>query len=402
MPTTHITLTHKDYTVGWICALAETELAVSQAMLDEKHSDLRQAKDDRNCYVLGRMGEHNVVLACLPSGVIGIGAAAAVSRDLVRSFPSIRFGLMVGIGGGAPSNIPSDDPRQDIHLGDVVVSTPKGNSAAVLQYDFGKRIDYDVFNDRGSLNKPPNELLAGVAKLQAHHRIEGTASVQESIDSMLKSKKAMQQDFQKPKVDQLFKSDYNHVDDDKDCEICDKERLIQRKPRTSNDPVIHYGLIGSANQVMRHGGTREKLRREKGIICFEMEAAGLMDNFPCLVIRGICDYSDTHKNKKWQPYAAATAAAYAKELLGVIPPTQVNDMCTAAEAIATDVQVPVDNTPTAADTHTTDVLPVPTATDSVDKTPTATDTAGVQVPDNKSRYTMRVKGENDPPPVYSR
>jgi nucleoside phosphorylase len=84
---------------------------------------------------------------------------------------------------------------------------------------------------------------------------------------------------------------------------------------------------------MGHGVMREKLRRERGILCFEMEAAGLMDNFPCLVIRGICDYSDTHKNKNWQPYAAATAAAYAKELLGVIPPVQVDKTPTAADAI---------------------------------------------------------------------
>jgi hypothetical protein len=64
-----------------------------------------------------------------------------------------------------------------------------------------------------------------------------------------------------------------------------------------------------------------------------MEAAGLMDNFPCLVIRGICDYSDTHKKKNWQPYAAATAAAYAKELLGVIAPVQVDKTPIAADAI---------------------------------------------------------------------
>ena len=56
-----------------------------------------------------------------------------------------------------------------------------------------------------------------------------------------------------------------------------------------------------------------------GVLCVEMEAAGLMDDFPCLVIRGICDYADSHKNKRWQPYAAATAAAYAKELLSTIP-----------------------------------------------------------------------------------
>jgi nucleoside phosphorylase len=124
MPTTTDKFINTDYTVGWICAL-ETELAASQAMLDEEHPDLPQARNDLNTYTLGRIGQHNVVLACLPSGTTGIGAAATVGSDLLRSFPKIRFGLMVGIGGGAPSN-PSDDPRQDIRLGDVVVSRPEG------------------------------------------------------------------------------------------------------------------------------------------------------------------------------------------------------------------------------------------------------------------------------------
>jgi len=70
---------------------------------------------------------------------------------------------------------------------------------------------------------------------------------------------------------------------------------------------------------MKDADARDRLAEKEGVLCFEMEAAGVMDRFPCVVIRGICDYSDTHKNDIWQGYAAATAAAYAKELLGVIP-----------------------------------------------------------------------------------
>ena len=117
--------TNNDYTVGWICAL-DAELAASQAMLDEEHPDLLQDENDTNSYTLGRIGKHNVVLACLPSGTTGISAAATAATNLLRSFPRVRFGLMVGVGGGAPSN-PSDDPRQDIRLGDVIVSNPQGN-----------------------------------------------------------------------------------------------------------------------------------------------------------------------------------------------------------------------------------------------------------------------------------
>lgn len=53
-----------------------------------------------------------------------------------------------------------------------------------------------------------------------------------------------------------------------------------------------------------------------------MEAAGLMDDFPCLVIRGICDYADAQKTDTWHAYSAIAAAAYAKELLEHITPLQ--------------------------------------------------------------------------------
>jgi nucleoside phosphorylase len=126
--------TNNDYTVGWICAL-QSELAASQAMLDEEHPDLLQAENDTNTYTLGQIGRHNVVLVCLPSGTTGISAAATTARDLLRSFPKVRFGLMVGVGGGAPSN-PSDDPGEDIRLGDVVVSNPEGNCGKGRVYLF--------------------------------------------------------------------------------------------------------------------------------------------------------------------------------------------------------------------------------------------------------------------------
>ena len=203
-----------------------------------------------------------------------------------------------------------------------------------MQYDLGKTIKDGKFIQTGSLNKPPTVLMTGVSKLQARHLRKGNA-IRGHVDSMLESNPAMQQNFKRrnPEDDQLFQADYDHMDGEKDCKNCNEEGLVQRKSRTPDIPVVHYGLVGSANQVMRHGVTREKLRQERGILCFEMEAAGLMDNFPCLVIRGICDYSDTHKNKDWQPYAAATAAAYAKELLGVITPAQVDKTPTAADAI---------------------------------------------------------------------
>ncbi|OPB37494.1 hypothetical protein A0O28_0044060 [Trichoderma guizhouense] len=247
---------------------------------------------------------------------------------MMRSFPRIRFGLMVGIGGGAPGE-PSNDPRNDIRLGDVVVSCPTVDSSGVLQYDFGKTMREGKFVQTGTLNKTHIELRNGVSVLQANHRKE-ISQVPSHIDAILQSNRKMGGYFDHPGLehDQLFRADYDHVDGESSCETCDRGALLVRKPRADKDPAIHYGLIGSANQVMKHGMTREKLRKEKGILCFEMEAAGLMDILPCLVIRGICDYADSHKNKRWQPYAAAVAAAYAKEILSVIPASEVSSTFT--------------------------------------------------------------------------
>jgi nucleoside phosphorylase len=86
---------------------------------------------------------------------------------------------------------------------------------------------------------------------------------------------------------------------------------------------------------MRDAAERYKVSSELGgVLCFEMEAAGLMNSFPCLVIRGICDYADSHKNKRWQAYAAGAAAAYAKKVLSVIPIAEVAKSRTVEETIS--------------------------------------------------------------------
>lgn len=119
--------------------------------------------------------------------------------------------------------------------------------------------------------------------------------------------------YQGSENDRLFKPNYQHKEGAKTCDECDKTQMIERPIRENQDPFIHYGTIASGNQVIKDAETRDSIG--KGCLCFEMEAAGLMNDFPCLVIRGICDYADSHKNKHWQKYAAATAAASAKELL---------------------------------------------------------------------------------------
>ncbi|KAN0077667.1 hypothetical protein V8E54_005971 [Elaphomyces granulatus] len=310
-------LSHEHYTVGWVCALP-LEMTAAKAMLDETHSNLSQPATDHNTYTLGKISGHNVVITCLPSGVYGTTPAAVVVSTMSSTFPRIQFGFMVGIGGGVPCN----GNGTDIRLGDVVVSKPTGSYGGVVQYDRGKVTSGGQLKLSGMLNQPPQVLLTSIAQLQADQmsgKNHSIATILSERQGQIHDSKAI---FACPgqEQDQLFCSTYDHMEsEDSTCVKCDKQQLVHREQRASKEPEIHYGLIASSNQVMKDGRTRDNLAKEHGILCFEMEAAGLMNQLPFLVIRGICDYSDSHKNKKWQGCAALTAAAYGKMLLSVVP-----------------------------------------------------------------------------------
>ncbi|KAL7821006.1 WD40 repeat-like protein [Trichoderma gracile] len=314
------------YTVGWICALP-TELVAAKVFLDSEHKRSSYvAKHDSNSYLLGSMAGHNVVIAVLPAGEYGTTSAATVARDMVHSFPNIRFGLMVGVGGGAPSS------QHDIRLGDVVVSMAREGEGAVFQYDYGKTMQEQAFRYTGFLNQPPTVIRTAINALKC----EGAAGgyqLEEAINDVLLKRQILVPEFGRPdpSSDRLFRSDVVHPPVAGSCaQLCldDPWKLVCRHERTAaeSNPAVHYGIIASANQVMKDAMIRDKLVEQKNVLCFEMEAAGLMNHFPCLVIRGICDYSDSHKSKEWQGYAAMAAAAYAKALLQKIVPSQIEEV----------------------------------------------------------------------------
>jgi nucleoside phosphorylase/tetratricopeptide (TPR) repeat protein len=284
-------------------------------MLDKTHNLLAKPSTDPNAYVLGELNGHYIVIACLPDGIYGTISASTVMAHMVSTFPRVQFGLMVGIGGGVPST------SNDIRLGDVVVSKPVGRYSGVIQYDYGKAVQGGQFEPTGTLNKPPQTLLTHVAHLESREMIRKEGAISTIVRGVLDRNPDMKDLFSPPnqQSDYLFRSSYRHVDPKSNCEKCDKEQLVCRLPRTPNTPHIHYGLIASGDQVMKDSETRDRLSQQHGILCFEMEAAGLMDGLPTLVIRGICDYCDSHKQKEWQGYAALTAAAYVKWLLSAMP-----------------------------------------------------------------------------------
>jgi len=312
----------ESYHVGWICAVG-TELVAALNVFDEEFQTPPLPHGDDNAYTCGRIGNHKVVVACLPQGKYGVASAATVANSMRRSFPAIDFGLMVGIAGGAPS------AKHDIRLGDVVVSSPTGGTGGVIHYEFGKRIQDKIFERTGSLSPPPLVLLNALQKLKALHELRGHR-IAETVNQMICKNACLKQNYQHPDpaTDVLYQSSFLHADSDRPCvEVCKTDHIVQRSVRNS-DPAVHYGLIASADQLMKDAHVRDRLAQTEGVLCFEMEAAGLMDSFRCLVIRGICDYSDTHKNDLWQGYAAATAAAYAKELLSVVTPKDINTEAT--------------------------------------------------------------------------
>ncbi|KAF2102629.1 purine and uridine phosphorylase, partial [Rhizodiscina lignyota] len=308
------------YQIGWVSALP-LELEAAKRMLDEEHENkIPQSRHDHNVYTLGRIGPHNVVLVCLPSGRMGTNSAAAVGRDMISTFPALRFILMVGIGGGVPSEM------ADVRLGDVVVGRPQQGYGGVVQYDFGKARP-DRFEHTGHLNAPPSILLSAISKLQAD-KTNTTNEFAKYLSPSIHTRDEAGPDL-------LFEASYNHENVEEDhCESCSTQRLVKRNERRVGEKtIIHYGLIASGNEVMRSGVERDRINKEfhGGVLCFEMEAAGLMNNFPCLVVRGICDYSDSHKTKNWQKFAAATAAAHATRLLLLVPPADISSVRTIAE-----------------------------------------------------------------------
>ena len=208
------------------------------------------------------------------------------------------------------------------------MSSPSSGKGGVYQYDYGKTVQKREFQQTGYLNRPPTSLLTAIAHLAAHIEANGHG-IENDVETILSRKPRLRKSYGRPDrtTDRLYTSTFVHPTGS-DCEdTCANATgaVCHRKERDEyqDNPPIHYGLIASANQLMKDAIVRDALADELGVLCFEMEAAGLMNQFPFLVVRGICDYADSHKNKQWQGYAAMTAAAYARFLLNHVAPDGV-------------------------------------------------------------------------------
>ncbi|KAL3440873.1 nucleoside phosphorylase [Aspergillus insuetus] len=301
---------NEQYTVGWVCALTDGLMAAS-AMMDSDHGKPQTLpRADNNIYILGSIEGHKVVISCLPGDEQGHISAARVSTDMIHAFPQIRFGLLVGIGGGVPHYDDDDDSNnttQDIRLGDVVVGCDS-STGGIVGYDFGKRMGDGSFKETYALNRPPRILSSAASKLLAELQMKKRL-LSAPLEKMFNDYPHFRDDGYgrpSPTTDRLFERDYQHISGGKACSKCEKTKEIDREKRVESAPRVHHGVIASGSQVVKHAPTRDDIRCKHRAICLEMEAAG------------ISDYADSHKNDLWQRYAAATAAAYAKLLLANI------------------------------------------------------------------------------------
>ncbi|KAI1353754.1 hypothetical protein F5Y01DRAFT_322958 [Xylaria sp. FL0043] len=327
--------------IAIICALpleADAVLAVF-----DHHWDIQlfgNAEGDKNAYSVGRIGCHNVVLVHMPG--MGRTPAATVATSCRTSFPGISLALVVGICGA----VPFDRHSTEIVLGDVIISD------RLVVYDFGRQFP-DKFirkeETHDSARKPPEEIRNFLSKIKVRMRqtilhVRTGLHLEALINSGYPPYPGVNED-------RLFEPSYRHrhqrpsdcahcasseplngsvcdIARSLTCDVlgCDLRKLVGRQRHaliTSGVktwlPIIHFGAYASGDRVMKSGEHRDEIANREEVIGFEMEGAGVWEIFPCIIIKGVCDYADSHKNKKWQDYAAVTAAACLKAFLEVWP-----------------------------------------------------------------------------------
>lgn len=306
--------TRRGFEIAIICALtleADAIDALFDVHWDDDGSPYDKAEGDPNAYSTGAIGRHHIVLAHM-SGM-GNANAAAAAANCRASFPNIKLALVVGVCGV----VPFSPTGEEIVLGDVIISD------GVIQYDLGRRLpDRFVRKDTllDSLGRPNVEIRGVLAKLKGIRLRKQLISNMNNYMDVLRTEPLLQAEYPGTDNDMLFEATYRHMEDRQSCErLGCNGRLVPRSrleaSQADPQPSVHFGLIASGNSVMKSGEDRNAIAKAEGVIAFEMEGTGVWDSIPCVVIKSACDYADSHKNKVWQRYAAATAAACAKAFL---------------------------------------------------------------------------------------
>ncbi|KAL0766437.1 hypothetical protein CaCOL14_010882 [Colletotrichum acutatum] len=296
-------LDYNNYKVAWIAPL-EIETLAAKYMLDDVHTGRFPVREGHDYpLIAGRMCGHNVVIASFALGQdYGTEQAAGLAGQLKLLFPKLWFTLLVGVAAGLPS------PRRDIRLGDVLVANSEDEVPAIVAYHLGKETSEGLKLLHGGRSQLPTNPV--VTSAFSKIRIPDPRCY---INSFLDHFKVMQH---KEHLSGDFTDPGQSQDELNETTSSGERVAILRDPRPDNRRTkVWYGPIGSGDKLMKNAKERDLLRDKYSLIGLEMEAAGVMNRLNVGVIRGVCDYGDEQKNKEWQPYAAAMAAAYAKQVL---------------------------------------------------------------------------------------
>ncbi|KAF4953594.1 hypothetical protein FGADI_5930 [Fusarium gaditjirri] len=290
-----------EFTVALVCALSLEFDAVCMALdefWDEDGDHFGKTSGDRNMYVTGRIDKHNVVIVLLGKGKVNSATAAT---NLHTSYPNICLTILVGVCGAIPSI-----KEKEVRLGDVVISD------TIIQYDFGHQTDHGFIRKKTShSNMAPKEILNLLESFQTvlgkRRLMKGSATLIEELKETA-ARLGQRGRYERPEERLLRASGSMPQPVALRGQEADQTIDIQA-------PAIHFGPIASGDTVMTSAAHRDHIAATENIIAFEMEGAGIWQELPCIIVKGVSDFADCEKTKEWQDYAAAMAAATSKAIL---------------------------------------------------------------------------------------
>ncbi|KAF5722923.1 MTA SAH nucleosidase [Fusarium mundagurra] len=290
-----------DFSVALVCALSlefDAVCMVVDEFWDEDGDQFGKAEGDRNMYVTGRIDKHNVVIVLLGKGKVN--SATAVT-SLRTSYPNICLTILVGICGAVPSI-----RERHIGLGDVVISD------TIVRYDFGHQTDHEFVRKK--------TCHSDVVPKEIHNLLE-------SLQTVLGKRRLMKgsvTDFEELKETAARLGQHGRYERPEESIISASGPMSQSLALRGQEvdqaidiqpPTIHFGPMASGDTVMVSAEHRDRIAAAENIIAFEMEGAGIWQELPCIIVKGVSDFADCEKTKEWQDYAAAMAAAISKTIL---------------------------------------------------------------------------------------
>lgn len=322
-----------------ICAKFLEVMAVL-ATLDKQYKELTIVN---GIYIFaGTFKDTNV--AILPLSQKGMVSSTISTSRVVSDLRPDAYIISAGICGGTGCD---DDEKQPVYLGDVVISTDIVRYFDRVQ---GNELVQSMVEESFVVHQQPGRLMYLLKMRSVLFQLRRDADknlreVRARISSGFFGVGTFQNLSTRPPAgkDRLYKEDQPHMHQDPvACTSCNKEkgiscfqsrtlsceeigcndlpsRCLERASPKERGPLpIHFGICGSEDVVMRSGNYTRGLLKSRGIMTIDMESRGIWHAASSdkarevVVIRGVSDYADSHKNDAWQEYAAMASACTIK------------------------------------------------------------------------------------------